>query len=83
MAKPSGAMMLGLEVAPPRIIAVHRRCSSEIRLDTILEDNPLVTFTEQNSPGSLSGFDWETTLSPTVRQQRFGAELSRFARFPQ
>ncbi|KAL3701161.1 hypothetical protein R1sor_019183 [Riccia sorocarpa] len=84
MAKQSGATMLGLEVAPPRIITVHRRVSSEIRLDTILEDNPLVTFSEQNSPGSLSGFDWESsTSSPTVRQQRFRSELSRLARFPQ
>ncbi|CAM6126867.1 unnamed protein product [Calypogeia fissa] len=78
MAKQGSSFNLGLEMAPPRIIATHRRKSSEIRLDTILEENDMSTFSESGSPSSVSG----GTFSPSVKHQRFGAELSRLAGFP-
>lgn len=66
---------LALEMAPPRIIATHRRKTSEMKLDTIVEENATVTLSESGSPIAESG-------SPSVRHQRFGAELSRLAGFP-
>lgn len=77
MAKQVSTFNLGLEMAPPRIIATHRRKSSEVKLDTILEENAMVTFSETGSPSSVS----DGTVSPSVKHQRFGAELSRLAGF--
>jgi hypothetical protein len=78
MAKQGSTFNLGLEMAPPRIIATHRRKTSEMKLDTILEDNDMVTFSQSGSPTSMT----DGTASPSLTHQRFGAELSRLAGFP-
>lgn len=78
MARQGPTFNLGLEMAPPRIIATHRRKSSEVKLDTIVEENDMVAISESGSPSSVS----DGTVSPSVKHQRFGAELSRLAGFP-
>jgi len=75
MAKQGMSFNLALEMAPPRIIATHRRRSSEMKLDTIVEEGAA------SEAGSSSADFSDGTASPSVRHQRFGAELSRFAGF--
>lgn len=78
MARQGISFNLALEMAPPRIIATHRRRSSEMKLDTIVEENTVGASSES---GSATAEFSDGTASPSVRHQRFGAELSRFAGF--